>query len=152
MDNNPVLNSPYSEPRWHYSTDLSGQLNYEDVRPDRRIFDSALGGYSMPFGKQKQGSLLEVNEFQAEDWNRCSCAIPFVVEGKARFYKSDFIIHHRLDGSVLIADTRNHGADKRYKAEKKFYTEIYWIPAVHSVRECYPELERVEWRFFGGEW
>lgn len=66
MENNPILNSPYSEPRWHYSTDLSGQLNYEDIRPGRRIFDPALGGYSMPVGKQKQGSLLEVNEFQAE--------------------------------------------------------------------------------------
>jgi len=66
MEDNPILNSPYSEPRWHYSTDLSGQLNYEDIRPGRRIFDPALGGYSMPVGKQKQGSLLEVNEFQAE--------------------------------------------------------------------------------------
>ncbi len=66
MENNPILNSPYSEPRWHYSTDLKGHLNYEDIRKDRRIFDPMLGGYSMPVQKQKQGSIFEVNEMQVE--------------------------------------------------------------------------------------
>jgi type III restriction enzyme len=66
MENNPILNSPYSEPRWHYATDLQGNLNYEDIRKDRRVFDPNLGGYSMPVMRQKQGSLLEVNEFAVE--------------------------------------------------------------------------------------
>ena len=66
MENNPILNSPYSEPRWHYSTDLKGHLNYEDIRKDRRIFDPVIGGYSMPVQKQKQGSVFEVNEMEVE--------------------------------------------------------------------------------------
>lgn len=32
---NPILNSPYEEPRAHYATEESGNLNYEDVRTDR---------------------------------------------------------------------------------------------------------------------
>lgn len=39
---NPVLNSPYAEPRWHYATDTSGNLNYEDIRPERRLFEPKL--------------------------------------------------------------------------------------------------------------
>ncbi len=65
-EQNPILNSPYEEPRWHYSTDTQGHLNYEDIRRDRRIFDPTLGGYSMPVQRQKQSSLLEVNEFREE--------------------------------------------------------------------------------------
>lgn len=65
MENNPILNSPYHEPRWHYATDLNGHLNYEDVRPGRRIFDPTLGGYTIPVRRQTQGSLLEVNEMAA---------------------------------------------------------------------------------------
>jgi len=66
MENNPILNSPYSEPRWHYATDLKGHLNYEDIKKDRRIFDPMIGGYSMPVQKQKQGSVFEVNEMELE--------------------------------------------------------------------------------------
>ncbi len=66
MENNPILNSPYSEPRWHYATDLQGNLNYEDIRPGRRIFDPTQGGYTIPLKKQRQGSLIEVNEMAAE--------------------------------------------------------------------------------------
>ena len=55
MENNPILNSPYHEPRWHYATDLQGNLNYEDIRKDRRVFDPNLGGYSMPVMRQKLG-------------------------------------------------------------------------------------------------
>ena len=30
--NNPILNSPYEEPRLHYSTDQAGNLDYDNVR------------------------------------------------------------------------------------------------------------------------
>lgn len=32
---NPILNSPYEEPGWHYATDQAGNLNYDDVREGR---------------------------------------------------------------------------------------------------------------------
>lgn len=41
---NPILNSPYHEPKLHYDTDSEGSLDYENVRNGRRIFkvDSAV--------------------------------------------------------------------------------------------------------------
>ncbi|MBK9338897.1 MAG: hypothetical protein IPM98_21125 [Lewinellaceae bacterium] len=66
MENSPILNSPYNEPRRHYATDLQGNLNYEDIQKDRRVFNSLGGANSMPVIRQKQGSLLEVNEFAVE--------------------------------------------------------------------------------------
>jgi type III restriction enzyme len=65
-ESNPILNSPYTTPRWHYATDLKGHLNYEDIRKGRRIFDAVTGGYSMPVKKQKQTSAFEVNDMAAE--------------------------------------------------------------------------------------
>ena len=41
-ESNPILNSLYQEPRWHYATDLQGNLNYEDVRKDRRFKGSTI--------------------------------------------------------------------------------------------------------------
>lgn len=35
---NPILNSPYDEPKWYYSTNLDGTLNYEEILPGRRRF------------------------------------------------------------------------------------------------------------------
>jgi type III restriction enzyme len=38
MDSNPILNSPYLEPKLHYSTAEDGSLDYEAVIKSRRIF------------------------------------------------------------------------------------------------------------------
>jgi type III restriction enzyme len=35
---NLILNGPYHEPAFHYSTDANGNLNYADVRSGRRVF------------------------------------------------------------------------------------------------------------------
>jgi len=29
---NPILNSPYDEPKLHYATDADGSLNYSNIR------------------------------------------------------------------------------------------------------------------------
>jgi len=61
--NNPILNSPYDEPRYHYATDENGNLNYEDIRKGRRIFTPDIT--VMPT-KQDQKSFLEVNDFREQ--------------------------------------------------------------------------------------
>ncbi|MEK8017428.1 MAG: hypothetical protein VSS75_011220, partial [Candidatus Parabeggiatoa sp.] len=35
---NPILNTPYQEPQFHYATH-NGELNYEEVRQGRRVAD-----------------------------------------------------------------------------------------------------------------
>jgi type III restriction enzyme len=58
---NPILNSPYSEPKLHYATDPDGSLNYNDIRENRRIFTPDI--QAMPSKQGPQGSIFEVNDF-----------------------------------------------------------------------------------------
>lgn len=58
---NPILNNPYQEPKLHYATDLAGALNYEDVRPGRRIFVPEQ--QTIPT-RQRQASVFEVNDWE----------------------------------------------------------------------------------------
>ena len=62
MPGNPILNSPYEEPQFHYATDLDGNLNYNDIRKGRKIFTPDV--QSIPT-RQTQGSIWEVNDLAA---------------------------------------------------------------------------------------
>lgn len=64
---NPILNSPYDEPRLHYATDADGSLNYNDIREGRRVFTTDI--QVMPSRQSKQNSLFEVNDFAGEYGN-----------------------------------------------------------------------------------
>jgi len=57
---NPILNSPYDEPRWHYHTDADGALNYSDIRPGRRIFTTDI--QAIPTKQGPQSEIFEVND------------------------------------------------------------------------------------------
>ena len=35
---NPILNNPFEEPRFHYATNLKGELDYDQVVSGRRPF------------------------------------------------------------------------------------------------------------------
>ncbi len=61
-DENPILNNPYEEPVRHYSTGVSGELDYARVVPGRRIFTGEV--QSMPV-RQAQTELLSVQEMSA---------------------------------------------------------------------------------------
>lgn len=61
---NPILNSPYDEPKLHYATDADGSLNYSDIREGRRIFSPDI--QVIPTRQGPQGSIFEVNDFAAE--------------------------------------------------------------------------------------
>lgn len=61
---NPILNSPYEEPKLHYATDIEGSLNYNDIRHGRRIFSTDI--QVMPTKQGPQGSIFEVNDFADE--------------------------------------------------------------------------------------
>ena len=78
----------------------------------------------------------------------CDFQIPYVADGKDRIYKPDFLIRlRRPDGSRLMLILEITGANKQYKAEKKHYSETYWVPAVNAVKDAYPELQGMEWKF-----
>jgi len=62
--NNPILNTPYAEPDWHYATDGVGNLNYQDVRTGRRVF--APDTPQVPLQNARQGSMFDLNDNIAE--------------------------------------------------------------------------------------
>ena len=37
-DENPIMNNPYGEAEWHYSTNLAGKLDYSKPVKGRRVF------------------------------------------------------------------------------------------------------------------
>jgi type III restriction enzyme len=53
---NPILNSPYDEPKWYYSTNLDGTLNYEEIMPGRRPFSPEAP--SIPVGDTNKDNLF----------------------------------------------------------------------------------------------
>lgn len=172
-DTNPILNSPYAEPRWHYATDTSGNLNYEDVHPERRVFEqkSDIHGLNETHKSHVNyvvadvastredanfwehiaaKTLEELPEVQSFVKNAyCDFQIPYTVEGKERHYKPDFLVRCPLpNGETLMLILEITGANKQFKAEKKFYTETCWMPTVVA---AYPQL-RGKVAFWGGEW
>jgi type III restriction enzyme len=64
MDNNPILNNPYEEPKLHYATDSEGALNYSDVRNGRRIHTPDI--QVIPTRQGPQSEMFEVNDYAAD--------------------------------------------------------------------------------------
>ena len=60
-DENPILNNPYEEPTRHYSTDLSGELDYAEIVPGRRVFTGQV--QSIPV-RQKQRELINAEDME----------------------------------------------------------------------------------------
>ena len=56
MAQNPILNSPYLEPKLHYSTAEDGSLDYEVVIKSRRIFNP-YDGQVIPVRQGAQNNL-----------------------------------------------------------------------------------------------
>lgn len=61
---NPILNSPYDEPKLHYDTDSEGSLDYNNICKGRRIFkvDAAV----IPTKQSGQKEVFEWNDDAAE--------------------------------------------------------------------------------------
>ncbi len=52
-EKSPILNNPYEEPRWHYATDLEGNLDYNKVLEGRRPYTASIG---IANNKQQNGT------------------------------------------------------------------------------------------------
>jgi len=68
MSENPILNSPYDEPRFHYGQTADNSLNYEDVKKGRRVFDPNADRQPTPTkkGRQKKLAFPVEPEIEAE--------------------------------------------------------------------------------------
>ena len=71
-------------------------------------------------------------------------AIPYTKDGKDRQYFTDFIARVKSkDGTIKNLMIEISGMSKD-KAEKKWFVENRWIPAVNALKEKY---EYPEWHF-----
>lgn len=60
---NPILNSPYEEPRRHYATDDSGALDYARIEDGRRVFAPDVPIIPIiPIRQGSQSSLFDIND------------------------------------------------------------------------------------------
>ena len=61
---NPILNSPYEEPEFHYHTNPDGELDYNQIVEGRRIFTDDVK--TMPTRQGPQRGMFELNDFAEE--------------------------------------------------------------------------------------
>src|SRR5256885_1543562 len=68
VSDNPILNSPYDEPKLHYDTDSEGSLDYNKICKGRRIFkpDAAV----IPSRQSGQKEIFEWNDDAADQLPR----------------------------------------------------------------------------------
>lgn len=72
-NHNPILNSPYEEPKLHYHTNASGELDYEQISTERRLFVPDLNVIPTKQGPQKEA--FEFNEMAGDYSNHLVNAI-----------------------------------------------------------------------------
>jgi len=70
--------------------------------------------------------------------------IPYLKDGTERNYQPDFLCRCKTPSGKIINLILEISGYNKDKAEKKFYTEKYWLPAVNAVRNKY---EYEEWHF-----
>jgi type III restriction enzyme len=64
MDANPILNSPYEEPKLHYYTNEKGEIDYSQIIKGRRVFIPDLN--AMPTRQGPQGEIFAVNDLAGD--------------------------------------------------------------------------------------
>lgn len=140
---NPHINtSKYIKPVFNYynkfgSTKHVGGNTSKDVYPTHKshvnfvVMDSDWEGVCAK-------TLEEIDEVDTYVKNQfLGFVIPYVKEGKDRMYYTDFIARvKRNDGTMANLMIEITGMNKD-KAEKKWFVENRWLPAVNAVREKY---------------
>lgn len=64
MNNNPILNSPYKEPKLHYHTNDTGELDYEGIQNGNRVFLPNI--HTIPTRQGAQKGVFEINDLAGE--------------------------------------------------------------------------------------
>jgi type III restriction enzyme len=115
MNENPILNNPYLEPKSHYATDLDGALNYETVCKGRRIFTSDI--QVMPNKQDAQSSMFEVNDaagqYEAHIINLCRKEVGI-------WRKEDYPNTTRVTRELLLFWFKN---EERRAVQKLFFAQ-----------------------------
>ncbi len=125
---NPILNNPYEEPKFHYSTDSEGSLNYNDVCKGRRIFKPE--SQVIPARQTGQGELLEWNdeEGQYRDYLVNLCRVE-VGKWRTEDYPGTTRVTRELLNFWFLNPDR-HYTKKLFFAQRESVETAIWINEV----------------------
>jgi type III restriction enzyme len=127
-NDNPILNSPYDEPKFHYATDNDGSLNYKDIRKGRRIFTPDIN--AIPTRQDPQGSMFEINDF-AEEYGQHLVNLIRVEIGKWR--NSNYPNTTRVTKELLyfwFTNPERHAIRKLFFAQREAIETAIWLNEV----------------------
>lgn len=125
---NPILNSPYHEPKLHYATDVDGSLNYNDIREGRRIFVPDM--QAMPSKQGPQCSIFEVNDFAAEYGNHI---INLCRKEIGKWREEKYPNTTRVTKELLLfwfENTERHAIKQLFYAQRESVETAIWLNEV----------------------
>ncbi|WP_395043979.1 DEAD/DEAH box helicase family protein, partial [Flavobacterium sp.] len=129
MNNNPILNSPYDEPKLHYNTNSKGELDYEEQVKGRRIFVPDMG-ISIPIKQGSQKDFFEVNDF-SEDYG--THLINLIRDNVSKWRDENYPNTTRVTKELLMFwfnNTERHAVKKLFFAQREAIETAIWLNEV----------------------
>jgi len=74
---NPILNSPYLEPKLHYDTDSEGSLDYTRIRQGHRIFKADIA--VIPTKQTGQKEIFAWMLFFLQEYRNDTCFTDYLI-------------------------------------------------------------------------
>jgi len=126
------------------STRYVNGVTQRDVRPTTKSHVNAVVADSdwEQIAAKEMENLDEILSYVKNDY--LGFFIPYLKDGTERNYQPDFLCRCKTPSGKIINLILEISGYNKDKAEKKFYTEKYWLPAVNAVREKYGYAE---WHF-----
>jgi len=129
MNKNPILNSPYDEPKLHYNTNSKGELDYEDIEQGRRIFIPDMGG-AIPTKQGAQKDIFEANDF-SEDYG--THLVNLIRNNVAKWREENYPNTTRVTKELLLFwfnNSERHAVKKLFFAQREAIETAIWLNEV----------------------
>ena len=125
---NPILNNPYEEPRYHYATSESGELDYDRIIEGRRIFTPDIKVIPTKQGEQK--SIFSVNDLEEEYGTELINLIRKEVgQWRAACYPQTTRVTKELL-SFWFNDPERHDTKRMFFAQREAVETTVWLNEV----------------------
>lgn len=125
MNNNPILNCPYSEPLLHYSTNDQGELDYEKIIEGRRIFTPDLN--VIPSRQSSQGSIFSINDHREEYSGHI---VNLLRQEIKKWRESNYPHTTRVSSELLnfwFNNEERHAVEKLFFAQQESIETAIWL-------------------------
>jgi type III restriction enzyme len=128
MNNNPILNSPYDQPKYHYHTNTNGELDYEQIQEGRRIFVPSINAIPTRQGNQKE--IFEVNDLAADYGTH---VVNLIRKEVSRWRNDSYTNTTRVTKELLnfwFNNPERHAIKKLFFAQREAIETAIWINEV----------------------